>query len=79
VVLPPAPQMVEKQGWTYVSRPNQVLRGAHETQNDISSIAFSKVSMAELWTGRRRCTLYSSRGACNDSRRPQQHSLCVWL
>lgn len=23
-VLPPAPQMVEKQGWTYVSRPNQV-------------------------------------------------------
>lgn len=46
VVLPPAPQMVEKQGWTYVSRPSQVLRGAHEPQNDITSIAFSKV-----WTG----------------------------
>jgi hypothetical protein len=46
VVLPPAPQMVEKQGWSYVSRPNQVLRGAHEPQNDITSIAFSKVSVA---------------------------------
>lgn len=44
VVLPPAPQMVEKQGWSYVSRPNQLLRGAHESQSDITSIAFSKVS-----------------------------------
>jgi hypothetical protein len=43
VVLPPAPQMVEKQGWSYVSRPNQLLRGAHEAQSDITSIAFSKV------------------------------------
>lgn len=45
IVLPPAPQMVEKQGWTYVSRPNQVLRGAHEAQSDITSIAFSKVRL----------------------------------
>jgi hypothetical protein len=45
VVLPPAPQMVEKQGWSYVSRPNHLLRGAHEPQNDITSIAFSKVSV----------------------------------
>lgn len=43
VVLPPAPQMVEKQGWTYVSKPSQVLRGAHEAQSDITGIAFSKV------------------------------------
>jgi hypothetical protein len=35
--------MVEKQGWTYVSRPSQILRGAHEKQTDITSIAFSKV------------------------------------
>lgn len=48
VVLPPAPQMVEKQGWTYVSRPSQILRGAHEKQTDITSIAFSKVGSGSL-------------------------------
>lgn len=48
VVLPPAPQMVEKQGWSYVSRPTQLLRGAHEPQNDITSIAFSKVCICHM-------------------------------
>lgn len=82
VVLPPAPQMVEKQGWTYVSRPNQVLRGAHETQSDITSIAFSKVSMAELWAGVDGALSLQWHGVvvlANDSRRLQQHRLCVWL
>lgn len=71
VVLPPAPQMVEKQGWTYVSRPNQVLRGAHETQNDISSIAFSKDDV-----------LMASRGADNTLKlwdlRAFKRPLAVW-
>lgn len=52
IVLPPAPQMVQKQGWTYVSRPSQLLRGAHEPQSDITSIAFSKVCMCvcmDVW------------------------------
>jgi hypothetical protein len=43
VVLPPAPQMVEKQGWTYVSRSNQLVRGAHEPQTEITCVAFSQV------------------------------------
>jgi hypothetical protein len=43
IVLPPSAQMVEKQGWTYASRPNQILRKAHEAQSEISSLAFSQV------------------------------------
>lgn len=43
VVLPPSAQMVEKQGWSYVSKPNQIMRGAHEAQNDVTSLAFSQV------------------------------------
>lgn len=42
IVLPPSAQMVEKQGWTYASRPSQILRGAHEAQSEISSLAFSQ-------------------------------------
>jgi hypothetical protein len=43
IVLPPSAQMVEKQGWTYASRPNQIMRKAHEAQSEISSLAFSQV------------------------------------
>jgi hypothetical protein len=43
IVLPPSAQMVEKQGWSYVSRPNQIMRKAHEAQSEISSLAFSQV------------------------------------
>lgn len=46
IVLPPSAQMVEKQGWTYASRPSQILRGAHEAQSEISSLAFSQVRRA---------------------------------
>jgi hypothetical protein len=42
-ILPPAPQMVEKQGWSYVSRPNQIVRGAHAANEEITGLAFSKV------------------------------------
>ncbi|KAF6259467.1 WD40 repeat-like protein [Scenedesmus sp. NREL 46B-D3] len=42
IVLPPSAQMVEKQGWSYVSRPNQIMRKAHEAQNEVSSLAFSQ-------------------------------------
>lgn len=45
VVLPPSAQMVEKQGWSYVSRPSQLLRGAHSQQNEITSLSFSQVMM----------------------------------
>ena len=44
VVLPPKPQMVEKQSWTYVSRSNQLVRGAHEPQSEITSLCFTAVS-----------------------------------
>eukprot|EP00879_Flechtneria_rotunda_P007172 GHRR01007527.1.p1 GENE.GHRR01007527.1~~GHRR01007527.1.p1 ORF type:complete len:743 (+),score=231.29 GHRR01007527.1:361-2589(+) len=40
IVLPPSAQMVEKQGWSYVSRPSQLMRGAHERDNEITSLAF---------------------------------------
>ncbi|GIL65412.1 hypothetical protein Vafri_19165 [Volvox africanus] len=40
-VLPPKPQMVEKQGWTYVSKPNQLIRDAHESGTEITSLCFS--------------------------------------
>lgn len=41
-VLPPKQQFVEKQQWTYVSRPNQLVRNAHEPTTEITSIAFSQ-------------------------------------
>ncbi|KAL6753523.1 WD40 repeat-like protein [Haematococcus lacustris] len=41
-VMPPAPQMVEKQGWTYVSKSGQVVRGAHLAGTEITSLAFSQ-------------------------------------
>jgi hypothetical protein len=66
VVLPPAPQMVEKQGWSYVSRPNQVLRGAHEPQSEITSIAFSKVRVGGEGTRR-------AEGGGGGGRRAQQN------
>ena len=45
-VLPPAPQQIEKQGWTYVSRPNQMVRKAHREGEEISGLTFSRVSVA---------------------------------
>ena len=41
-VAPPSAQMVEKQGWSYVSRPNQVVRNGHVEGEEITSLAFSK-------------------------------------
>lgn len=48
-VAPPKPQMVEKQGWSYVSRPTQLVRGAHEVDTEVTSLCFSQVC-----TGKRR-------------------------
>ncbi|GLC42741.1 hypothetical protein PLESTM_001374500 [Pleodorina starrii] len=33
--------MVEKQGWSYVSKPNQLIRDAHESGTEITSLCFS--------------------------------------
>eukprot|EP00877_Chromochloris_zofingiensis_P012178 jgi/Chrzof1/7213/Cz02g14300.t1 len=41
-VAPPKPQMVEKQGWSYVSRPTQLVRGAHEVDTEVTSLCFSQ-------------------------------------
>ncbi len=41
-VAAPAPQMIEKQGWNYVSRPNQMVRLAHRAGEEITSLAFSR-------------------------------------
>ena len=30
------PQMVEKQGWTYVSKPNQLIRDAHPSVGHVA-------------------------------------------
>ncbi|PNW83794.1 hypothetical protein CHLRE_04g217750v5 [Chlamydomonas reinhardtii] len=40
-VLPPTHQMIEKQGWTYVSRPTQLARNAHQPGTEITSLCFS--------------------------------------
>ncbi|GFR46159.1 hypothetical protein Agub_g7687 [Astrephomene gubernaculifera] len=50
-VLPPKPQMVEKQGWTYVSRPNQLIRDAHVAGTEISSLCFSSDNTTLLSRG----------------------------
>jgi hypothetical protein len=72
VVLPPAPQMVEKQGWTYVSRSNQLVRGAHEPQTEITCVAFSQVGWgwggAGLAGGREGCRPLSGRAGGTDLR-----------
>eukprot|EP00195_Chlamydomonas_chlamydogama_P015841 CAMPEP_0202913062 /NCGR_PEP_ID=MMETSP1392-20130828/59433_1 /ASSEMBLY_ACC=CAM_ASM_000868 /TAXON_ID=225041 /ORGANISM="Chlamydomonas chlamydogama, Strain SAG 11-48b" /LENGTH=510 /DNA_ID=CAMNT_0049604183 /DNA_START=1 /DNA_END=1533 /DNA_ORIENTATION=+ len=41
-VLPPKQQMVEKQAWSYVSRPSQLIKNGHEPGSDITGLAFSK-------------------------------------
>jgi hypothetical protein len=41
-VAPPSAQMVEKQGWSYVSRPNQIVRNGHREGEEITSLAFSR-------------------------------------
>ncbi|KXZ47242.1 hypothetical protein GPECTOR_37g248 [Gonium pectorale] len=33
--------MVEKQGWTYVSKPTQLARNAHEAGTEISCLTFA--------------------------------------
>ncbi len=39
----PAPkqQMIGRQDWTYVSKPSQLARDAHEAQSEITSLCFS--------------------------------------
>lgn len=41
VVAVPKQQLVQKQTWTYVARPNQVRPGAHAAQAAVTSVAFS--------------------------------------
>ncbi|KAG1653233.1 hypothetical protein FOA52_008483 [Chlamydomonas sp. UWO 241] len=41
-VMPPTPQMIEKQGWTYVSRPSHIARGAHTAGEEITSLQFTR-------------------------------------
>uniref|UniRef100_A0A7S3R0D4 Uncharacterized protein n=1 Tax=Dunaliella tertiolecta TaxID=3047 RepID=A0A7S3R0D4_DUNTE len=38
----PKQQMLGKQTWSYVSRPNQIVRGAHEGGSETTSLAFSQ-------------------------------------
>ena len=39
---PPSAQQIEKQGWTYASKPSQLARGAHEPQSEITGLAFAQ-------------------------------------
>ncbi|KIY94244.1 putative Gastrulation defective protein 1 like protein [Monoraphidium neglectum] len=41
-VQPPSAQHIEKQGWSYVSKPSQVARKAHEPQTEITGLAFTQ-------------------------------------
>jgi WD40 repeat protein len=41
-VQPPTAQHIEKQGWTYVSKPTQVARRAHEPETEITGLAFTQ-------------------------------------
>ncbi|GBF89454.1 hypothetical protein Rsub_02026 [Raphidocelis subcapitata] len=41
-VQPPTAQHIEKQGWSYVSKPSQVARRAHEPQTEITGLAFTQ-------------------------------------
>ena len=46
-ILPPAQQMLDKQAWSYVSRPNQMVRQAHRSGEEITGLTFSRVSEGE--------------------------------
>jgi hypothetical protein len=46
-VQPPSAQHIEKQGWTYVSKPSQLARKAHEPQTEITGLAFTLVRACE--------------------------------
>ncbi|KAG2434016.1 hypothetical protein HYH02_012476 [Chlamydomonas schloesseri] len=50
-VLPPSQQMIEKQGWTYVSKPTQLARNAHEPGTEITSLCFSSDNSTLLSRG----------------------------
>ncbi|KAG2487343.1 hypothetical protein HYH03_014059 [Edaphochlamys debaryana] len=50
-VLPPSAQMVEKQGWSYVSRPTQLARDAHEAGTEITCLNFSSDNTTLLSRG----------------------------
>ncbi|KAI8469749.1 MAG: WD40-repeat-containing domain protein [Monoraphidium minutum] len=41
-VQPPSAQHIEKQGWSYVSKPSQLARAAHEPQTEITGLAFTQ-------------------------------------
>jgi hypothetical protein len=42
-VLPPKPQMHKQNDWSYVSRPSQQCKTAHEPQTEITALLFSQV------------------------------------
>ena len=50
-VLPPKPQMVAKQDWSYVSGGGRSVYGAHADQSDITSLAFTRDSNTMLSRG----------------------------
>ncbi|KAG2425173.1 hypothetical protein HXX76_013927 [Chlamydomonas incerta] len=50
-VLPPSQQMIEKQGWSYVSKPTQLARNAHEPGTEITSLCFSSDNTTLLSRG----------------------------
>ena len=51
-ILPPAQQMLDKQAWSYVSRPNQMVRQAHRSGEEITGLTFSRVSEGRGGKGR---------------------------
>lgn len=50
-VLPPKPQMVAKQDWSYVSGGGRSIYGAHADQLEITSLAFTRDSTTMLSRG----------------------------
>ncbi|CAL8470106.1 g9648 [Coccomyxa elongata] len=50
-VLPPKPQMVAKQDWSYVSGGGRSVYGAHADQSEITSLAFTRDSTTMLSRG----------------------------
>jgi hypothetical protein len=72
-VQPPSAQHIEKQGWTYVSKPSQVARKAHEPQTEITGLSFTQVRGRGCggWEGLAWGCLLGHKAAClRTQRRP---------
>lgn len=50
-VLPPKPQMVAKQDWSYVSGGGRSVYGAHADQSEITNLTFTRDSTTMLSRG----------------------------